>query len=316
MSSETPSNWFVKIDGTEYGPFSDSELKKWARQGNIRPDAEVRKGNGPWVSPTKVKGLLTLQQPTIPAPSEPEQSLADIIASAKAKRSSPDRVNAPAFVKLGRRGNNQTLYLSIAGIAVLCLLGGGYWYWYTLPENRERRASQKIAEGFKELAAANAGRGWPVAPSKLPAPKLPKPPKLLESQYFDTIYENRSRTEAGAAFSIKVKIRNESKDEVLTNVTYFTRTVKVGRSVREYQTMNENEPIRGGINPGETLEHEYLVRTEDVNGSELLRYRLPEGTVLQVSTDGENWVEAKHSDKAPELQEDSKKRNDVFFNGF
>jgi hypothetical protein len=309
MSSDTPNSWFVKIDGTEYGPFSDSELKKWARQGNIRPDAEVRKGNGPWVSPTKVKGLLTLQPPTLPAPSEPEQSLADIIASAKAKRSSPDRSSAPPFVKLGRRRNTQTLYLSIAGVAVLCLLGGGFWYWYTLPENRERRASQKIAEGFKELAAANAGRRGPVKPLK------PKSPTILSADYFGTIYENRTRTKAGAAFSIKVKIRNESKDEVLTNVTYFTRTVKVGRSVREYQTMNENEPIRGGINPGETLEHEYLVRSEDVNGSELLWHQLPEGTVLQVSTDGENWVEARHHE-ASELQEDSKKRNDMLFKGF
>jgi hypothetical protein len=64
MSIDTPNTWFIKINGTEYGPFSDSELKKWARQGNIRPDAEVRKGNGPPMQasvPTDLVQQFTIQ---------------------------------------------------------------------------------------------------------------------------------------------------------------------------------------------------------------------------------------------------------------
>jgi hypothetical protein len=78
MSSNTPNTWFVKIDGTEYGPFSDGELKKWARQGNVGPDAEVRKGDGPWVSATKVKGLLPPPDLGTSTPSESEKSYAEI----------------------------------------------------------------------------------------------------------------------------------------------------------------------------------------------------------------------------------------------
>lgn len=302
MSEQSATNWFVRIDGTEYGPFSEADLKRWAAQGHLPSDAEVRKGSGPWVTADLVRGLLPAEE-TGDAKSGKDR-LAEIEAAIKARGSAKSRnMSKPS----GKRSKDQRLTLLISGFAVLALLGSGFVYWYNLPQNREARAVGKISNGLRELAVANS--------SKSRSQSEPEPLKILSARYSDSFYESTTGSDAGCAFKIQVELKNISSKKTIENATYYTRTIKPGRKAREFQTINRFESIQGGINPGEVLSHDYIVRTEDVNGSQLLLHKLPPGTVLEVSTDGNTWVQAVYVGEPRILPEVSKQENDTLLNG-
>ena len=52
------AEWYFRVVGTEFGPVSPTELVERAADGKIRPDTEVRKGEGAWVPASKVAGLF------------------------------------------------------------------------------------------------------------------------------------------------------------------------------------------------------------------------------------------------------------------
>ncbi len=50
--------WYFRAMGTEFGPLSANEFVERAADGTIRPDTNVRKGDGTWAPATRVTGLL------------------------------------------------------------------------------------------------------------------------------------------------------------------------------------------------------------------------------------------------------------------
>jgi len=51
--------WYVEVDGQEYGPLSNRELKQYADERRIRPETPLRAGNDPkWSTAGRVKGLF------------------------------------------------------------------------------------------------------------------------------------------------------------------------------------------------------------------------------------------------------------------
>src|SRR5690242_11947564 len=52
------AEWHFKSGGTEFGPVSVAELVQHAADGQIVPDTEVKRGDGPWVPASKVAGLF------------------------------------------------------------------------------------------------------------------------------------------------------------------------------------------------------------------------------------------------------------------
>lgn len=52
------AEWYFRSGGSEYGPVSVAELVQQASDGRVIPETVVRKGDGPWVSASKVAGLF------------------------------------------------------------------------------------------------------------------------------------------------------------------------------------------------------------------------------------------------------------------
>ncbi len=60
--------WFVRVDGQQYGPYTSDQLKSYAATGHVTPTSEVRRGNGPWCAASKVKGMFPADGPAATAP--------------------------------------------------------------------------------------------------------------------------------------------------------------------------------------------------------------------------------------------------------
>ena len=55
------SEWYVSIDGSQKGPLSTLELKRWIAEKKVAPDTFVREGaNGPWMPVRHVQFPPTL----------------------------------------------------------------------------------------------------------------------------------------------------------------------------------------------------------------------------------------------------------------
>ena len=52
------AEWYYKVRDIEYGPVSVSDMVQHVAEGRIMPDTQVKKGDGPWVSASKVAGLF------------------------------------------------------------------------------------------------------------------------------------------------------------------------------------------------------------------------------------------------------------------
>ena len=52
------AEWYFRVMGAEFGPVSATELVEQAADGKIRPDTEVRKGEGAWIPASRVAGLF------------------------------------------------------------------------------------------------------------------------------------------------------------------------------------------------------------------------------------------------------------------
>lgn len=75
------SQWFIRSSSKTHGPFSSSDLKRFAESGKIKPETRVASSQeGPWHPAANVRGLFpALQQPA-----------ATSTGSAQARRLSPD----------------------------------------------------------------------------------------------------------------------------------------------------------------------------------------------------------------------------------
>jgi hypothetical protein len=52
------SSWNLKVNGKEYGPYSESEIRQFAKEGRILPDSELKLlPNGAWARAKAIKGL-------------------------------------------------------------------------------------------------------------------------------------------------------------------------------------------------------------------------------------------------------------------
>jgi hypothetical protein len=99
-------------------------------------------------------------------------------------------------------------------------------------------------------------------------------------------------------------------------VTYYTRTIKPGRKIREFDTLTPDESIRGGINPGEVIEHKFSVACYKLNGNEALLHQLPPDTVLEVSTDKIIWIPVRFVGQERQLPGVSRQNDDLLKGGF
>ena len=52
------ADWYVRVDGEQYGPYTTEQLKTYAAEGHVTPQSEIRRGDGPWCVATKVKGMF------------------------------------------------------------------------------------------------------------------------------------------------------------------------------------------------------------------------------------------------------------------
>jgi len=52
------AEWYFRVMGTMFGPITSAELIQHVADGKIGPDTEVRKGEGPWISASRVAGLF------------------------------------------------------------------------------------------------------------------------------------------------------------------------------------------------------------------------------------------------------------------
>jgi hypothetical protein len=124
---------------------------------------------------------------------------------------------------------------------------------------------------------------------------IDEPAVILSAKYWDSVYYVPSYSRySGACFRIAVQLKSQSP-KPLESVSYRVRSIRTDRQVREYETSSKTVAIRGGLNPGETIEHVHTVNIEDLNGFNY-PLTLPDGAVLQISVDGQNWVEAIHVD--------------------
>ena len=122
------AEWYFRVMGAEFGPLSATELVEHAADGKIRPDTEVRKGEGAWVPASKVAGLFdrasqakvatpnAVQPPPLPDedasvfvpapfPSAPSSSKVEVIDTAEDDRF---RVEILAYSSLGGAKDHQT----------------------------------------------------------------------------------------------------------------------------------------------------------------------------------------------------------------
>ncbi|MDQ2659097.1 MAG: DUF4339 domain-containing protein [Verrucomicrobiota bacterium] len=64
--------WFVRVQGTEYGPVDFDELVEWKTEGRLIPKNPVRKdGESAWSTAAEIPGLFEPVAPAAPDPSEP-----------------------------------------------------------------------------------------------------------------------------------------------------------------------------------------------------------------------------------------------------
>ena len=71
------SEWYVQVEGEEFGPYPGVALKKFAAEGRVTTSTQVKKGRvGQWVAAQTVKGLFALPSPP-PFP-EPQLSSAPV----------------------------------------------------------------------------------------------------------------------------------------------------------------------------------------------------------------------------------------------
>ena len=52
------AEWYFRVGGSEFGPLAAADLVQQVARGQIRPDTEVRKNDGPWFPASRVAGLF------------------------------------------------------------------------------------------------------------------------------------------------------------------------------------------------------------------------------------------------------------------
>jgi hypothetical protein len=124
---------------------------------------------------------------------------------------------------------------------------------------------------------------------------IDEPAVILSAKYWNSVYYVPSYSRySGACFRIAVQLKSQSA-KPLESVSYRVRSIRSDRQVREYETSAKTVAIQGGLNPGETIEHVHTVNIEDLNGFNY-PLTLPDGAGIQISVDGQVWVEAIHVD--------------------
>ena len=69
------TDWYVRVDGEQYGPYTSEQLKMYASEGHVTRDSEVRRGtDGRWVIASQVKGMFADVVDSAPPPPPPRPS--------------------------------------------------------------------------------------------------------------------------------------------------------------------------------------------------------------------------------------------------
>jgi hypothetical protein len=82
MSETNPKTdrgqWYFKIMGEEFGPFTSSQLKELAKSGQLGRETSVRRGDSSWTPATKVRGLFVMtSDETDPVSVKPQHQIPD-----------------------------------------------------------------------------------------------------------------------------------------------------------------------------------------------------------------------------------------------
>ena len=127
------TDWYVRVDGEQYGPYTAEQLKTYASSGHVTRDSEVRRGaDGKWVHASQVKGMFPDAAESAPPPPPPRPATGVVpqaATTAAPTDQSDDEVTlytaSPSMFR-----NNPVIFvvsivLSLVGIGLIILL---VWY--------------------------------------------------------------------------------------------------------------------------------------------------------------------------------------------
>ncbi len=113
--------------------------------------------------------------------------------------------------------------------------------------------------------------------------------KLIDATAEETFMESLRYQNDPCAWNTHLQIKNLGAS-VLTEVNVQYRAMREGRPVADYLS-NSEVRIKGGCNPNELVNVSALVLCHDLRGSPSNMHKLENGAKLQVSIDGNNWVD-------------------------
>jgi len=136
------ADWYVRVDGEQYGPYTSDQLKTYATEGHITRGSEIRRGGGAWCLATKVKGMFPNENVAAlssssspPYPSSPPPSPVSFAKSTVARAVTTSAgiadserelySDSPAMFRNHPIGFVLSLVLCIAGVGVILLI---VWY--------------------------------------------------------------------------------------------------------------------------------------------------------------------------------------------
>jgi hypothetical protein len=120
--------WYVRVDGEQYGPYTTDQLKTYAAEGHITPTSEIRRGDGPWCLATKVKGMFpqtAAMAPPLPTAAAPPSARMTVT---NARDTEAERIlysDSPSMFRNNPLGFLLSLLLCVVGVGVIILI---IWY--------------------------------------------------------------------------------------------------------------------------------------------------------------------------------------------
>ncbi len=169
------TEWYCRIDGTDFGPFEAADLKRMTSSGRLGPTDLVRKQDGKWVQANTVKGLSFAVPATSPEP-PPAKVDASVKPCPACKSSGPatrvlcidcgyDFRTGKRRVRAGQKTGSKTMLLVAGGAGVILLVAGVIVYLVAFNRGTER-TGPAVAQ-----RPASAGRHV----EKVPLPSNPGP---------------------------------------------------------------------------------------------------------------------------------------------
>ena len=118
--------WYVRVDGKEYGPYTTQQLKTYAAEGHVSRASEVRSGEGPWCLATKVKGMFPAEDVELrPPPPASAQRAANATTPGPVESEVVLYLDSPSMFRNHPIGFLLCVVLCAGGVGLIIL---GVWY--------------------------------------------------------------------------------------------------------------------------------------------------------------------------------------------